>query len=168
MSYVSINKIKSFFSKNSARFIHKNQNENIFQHDLTEKEVLHDGLFLSKNIKNCRDKMNTPSRGRKEKIPEAVRIAVWNNYIGRKKGEDKCFIGCGEPITRSNFECGHVKAEACGGKVTIQNLRPICSKCNKSIGKRDMEEFIQQYGFHKHKNWNKGLLDKKEKSLLCF
>jgi 5-methylcytosine-specific restriction endonuclease McrA len=89
----------------------------------------------------------------KKKIPQAVRNAVWNTYIGVNKGEDRCFVGCGEPITKSNFECGHIHAEAKGGPTDLENLRPICSACNKSIGTRNMEDFITEYKFNRHRNW---------------
>lgn len=106
-------------------------------------------------------KKSSSKGGHKEKIHANVRTAVWNTYVGREKGEDLCFIGCGEPITRANFHCGHVQAEAKGGKVTIQNLRPICPGCNSSIGTNNMEEFIKEKGLKKHKNWDKNLLEEK-------
>lgn len=34
------------------------------------------------------------------------------------------------------------------GVTNIRNLRPICSLCNKSMGTRNMYDFIDQYGFH--------------------
>ena len=44
-----------------------------------------------------------------------------------------------------SFECGHVVSEKNGGKPTIDNLRPICSFCNKSVGTMNMEEFKKKY-----------------------
>ena len=32
-----------------------------------------------------------------------------------------------------------------GGTETIENLRPICSLCNKTIGSKNMNEFIEKY-----------------------
>lgn len=86
-------------------------------------------------------------RARKERIPEAVRQAVWNKYIGVNEVSGECFVKCGAPIHMSNFECGHVEAEAVGGKLTVGNLRPICSKCNKSMGVMNLIEFKEKYGF---------------------
>jgi len=104
----------------------------------------------------------------KERIPVAVRAAVWNNYVGSKKGETKCFVGCGRTISTFNFQCGHVQAEAKGGKVTIDNLRPICSTCNQSMGTTNMEEFIRRHGYVKHKNWDKHFLERKERKLNLY
>jgi hypothetical protein len=45
-------------------------------------------------------------------------------------------------------------SEKHGGKVHLDNLRPICSACNKSIGAKNMEKFMEQYGFVESKNWH--------------
>ena len=91
---------------------------------------------------------------RKVKIPAAVRKIVWNFYIGSEKSSDKCFCCNSEIITLSNFECGHVQSEKDGGEPTIQNLRPLCSFCNKSIGANDMDMFMSRYGIPKRPDWN--------------
>ena len=54
---------------------------------------------------------------------------------------------CGETISVHNFECGHVVAESKGGITCISNLRPICSRCNASIGTDNMIDFMKRYGF---------------------
>jgi hypothetical protein len=89
---------------------------------------------------------------KKEKIPAAVRNGVWHKYIGGLY-YSKCFCCNFEPITKSNYECGHIVSEKNGGKVHLNNLRPVCSSCNKSIGTRNMEHFMEQYGFEKNENW---------------
>ena len=91
---------------------------------------------------------------KRERIPSALRVAVWNHYNG-KIYEAKCYTNCGEIITAHNFECGHIIADSKGGTVELSNLRPICSNCNKSMGNKNMEEFIQQYGFKKNDIKNK-------------
>lgn len=93
----------------------------------------------------------------KEKIPVAVKRIVWNTYIGQDKLKGLCLC-CGfEEVTMTNFECGHVKSEKNGGEVTVENLRPICSNCNKSMGSKDMDAFMKQYKIKTPSNWN-GLL----------
>ena len=89
----------------------------------------------------------------KEKIPCAVRNSVWSLYIGPNYSGLCCCCNF-EPITKTNFECGHILSEKNGGKVHLLNLRPICSACNKSVGTKNMESFMEQYGFVKNKNWN--------------
>ena len=81
------------------------------------------------------------------KIPATVRNTVWYKYIN--KGDPKCFCCKTEPITKGNFECGHIISHTEGGDMSIENLRPICSLCNKSIGKINMIEFMKTYGYDK-------------------
>lgn len=85
-------------------------------------------------------------------IPKTVRNAVWNNYIGETIGVAKCFAGCNRHITWQNYECGHIIAQARGGKTELNNLVPICSQCNKSIGVRNLEQFRKDYGFNNPRN----------------
>ncbi len=95
----------------------------------------------------------------KEKIPSTVRNSVWNIYIGLEKKKGTCFCCNTEDISIANFQCGHINSEKNGGQVTINNLRPICSQCNSSMGTKNMEIFMEKYGFIKNKNWN-GLMKK--------
>lgn len=70
----------------------------------------------------------------KSKIPKAIREQVWLTFIG-KKFEHKCFVNwCENKMTPFSFECGHNIPESKGGSLDIDNLRPICSNCNKSMG----------------------------------
>lgn len=83
----------------------------------------------------------------KSKLPVALRNAVWSEYIGAEVGSAKCFCCGREPILRSNYECGHVTSRAKGGSDTLDNLRPICGGCNKSMGTQNMFEFAKKCGF---------------------
>ena len=74
-----------------------------------------------------------------------MKIAVWNTYIGEDIGKTKCMICNINDITQMNFHCGHVVAEAKGGKTTLNNLRPICSTCNLSMRTMNMFEFRMKY-----------------------
>ena len=95
-----------------------------------------------------------PKAKLRQKLPATVRRIVWNTYIGSEVPSGKCFCCNFETITVSNFECGHIVSHKDGGDATIQNLRPICSFCNRSIGKRNMEEFMRQYGIAKRDDWD--------------
>jgi len=86
-----------------------------------------------------------PKKKRKATIPKSMRIAVWNTYIGETVGKTKCPICWQMDITQMNFHCGHVVAEANGGKVSIDNLRPICASCNLSMRTMNMHEFANMY-----------------------
>jgi hypothetical protein len=69
----------------------------------------------------------------KEKIPKALREQVWLTHIG-KKYEAKCYVKwCKNKITVFDFQSGHNVPESKGGATDINNLRPICSRCNSSM-----------------------------------
>jgi len=73
---------------------------------------------------------------RKAKIPKALREQVWRNFIG-DTFSSKCIVTwCVNSITVFDFEVGHNIPESKGGSLDLTNLRPICSRCNKSMGNR--------------------------------
>ncbi len=88
----------------------------------------------------------TKKKSKKEKIPAAVRNTVWLHYI-EDKNNARCHCCKLEKITSANWHCGHVQSEKNGGKVHINNLRPICAGCNSSMGTMNMLEFMKKYGF---------------------
>jgi 5-methylcytosine-specific restriction endonuclease McrA len=73
-------------------------------------------------------------RYKKKQIRKALREQVWLQYFG-KCFEHKCsIIWCKNVISILNFHAGHVIPESKGGVTSIENLRPICSNCNLSMG----------------------------------
>ena len=81
---------------------------------------------------------------KKQIIPKTVRNACWINYYGDSR-EGKCQMCKRETISISCFQAGHIIAEANGGKVTLDNLKPVCQLCNTSSGKMNMDDFISKY-----------------------
>ena len=72
----------------------------------------------------------------KKRIPKAIREQVWIQYFGRRFTH-KCYIPwCKNRINVFDFHVGHNKPESKGGKLTIKNLRPICSRCNYSMNNK--------------------------------
>ena len=75
-----------------------------------------------------------PVKTAKAKIPKALREQVWRNWVGEKY-DAKCLVTwCTNKITVFDFEVGHNIPESKGGTLHADNLRPICSRCNKSMG----------------------------------
>ena len=73
---------------------------------------------------------------KKQKISASLRQNIWLTWVGHKY-EAKCFVKwCKCRITPFTFEAGHNVPESKGGQTTLDNLRPICSTCNKSMGNR--------------------------------
>jgi 5-methylcytosine-specific restriction endonuclease McrA len=70
----------------------------------------------------------------KASIPKALREQVWITYAGRRF-ERRCLIPwCKNTMTVFDFHVGHNVPESVGGATEIANLRPICARCNLSMG----------------------------------
>lgn len=80
----------------------------------------------------------------RKSIPKKIREDAWNKYVGNKN-EVLCLCCRTSKITAFTFHAGHVIADAHGGTITVDNIRPICSACNQSMGARNMREFIQTH-----------------------
>jgi 5-methylcytosine-specific restriction endonuclease McrA len=71
----------------------------------------------------------------KVKIPAALREQVWLAFCGDRLFKHKCLVTwCENVMTPFNFEVGHNVPESKGGATDMSNLRPICGKCNRSMG----------------------------------
>ena len=98
--------------------------------------------FITAPPKRGRTFPKIPSKERSI-YPKAVRETVWRKYFGNKMN-GKCYV-CGKPIYFTDFEVGHNKARAKGGTSNINNLRPICRTCNRSMGTMNIETFKRRY-----------------------
>jgi len=83
--------------------------------------------------------VKTSERIKRKVIDLITKTQVWDKYIGLDIGRTKCPYCQANEITQLNFECGHVIPHSKGGVISVPNLRPICNKCNKSMGNNDME-----------------------------
>ncbi len=83
---------------------------------------------------------------KKQQIPKQIRSIIWNLYIGDDMIKHKCLCCKKVTITNTSFEVGHVISEHDGGTLEVNNLRPICSACNKSMGTMNMRDYVLKYG----------------------
>jgi 5-methylcytosine-specific restriction endonuclease McrA len=89
---------------------------------------------------------------RKQRIPKRIRELVWNTYNGENYST-KCYISwCHNIIDVFNYQVGHDIPESKGGTLDIDNLKPICSNCNLSMGNK-----------YTIKQWDKVIESKKSK-----
>jgi len=84
----------------------------------------------------------------KEKIPVSVKNTLWSQHFPNVL-EGKCKCCQTEVISRNNFDCGHIISEKEGGKIHLDNLKPICRSCNSSMGTQNMTDYMKKYGFDK-------------------
>ena len=67
-------------------------------------------------------------------IPKALREQVWRHHIGESYKAKCCVTWCTNQITPFDYEVGHNVPHSQGGGIELANLRPICGRCNRSMG----------------------------------
>src|SRR5438552_16861933 len=101
--------------------------------------------------KTTNDEDNKISKNKSVKLSESkVKDLSWKTYCPNHEDIGNCFC-CNKTIRRSETEVdfGHVQASSKGGEYTIENIRPLCRKCNLSMGNTHMFEYMtknQTYG----------------------
>ena len=93
---------------------------------------------LKKNNGICKKCFNSKKGVTKKNIPRLVKDKVWEVYVGNKF-KTECYI-CEKEITATEFQAGHIESEYSGGGINIENLRPVCKKCNSCVGVFNMLE----------------------------
>jgi 5-methylcytosine-specific restriction endonuclease McrA len=92
-----------------------------------------------------------PKKSRKA-ISKSLKNNVWLQYYG-EKFTCKCSVTwCVTPINPFTFEVGHNMPHSKGGTLDIDNLKPICSTCNKSMGDRYTIDEFSKLANNKTKN----------------
>ena len=104
---------------------------------------------------NVKPKRKRAIRLKKAKIPRALREQVWLISVG-KFYEQKCIIDwCNNMMNVFDFHVGHNIPESKGGSTTIENLKPICSRCNSSMSNNYSIEEWSKMGKDSGKETNK-------------
>jgi len=90
----------------------------------------------------------------KANIPRALREQVWIQHTG-KIFHSKCPTRwCQNWITVFDFQVGHNVPESKGGSTTIDNLVPLCSRCNQSMSNNyTFDDWSKTFGSRK-RSWN--------------
>ncbi len=112
-------------NKSSNRdIIYKLQKENCLYLSLVEEWVRH--CLENKIPSKLQDNFN--------------REKVWLTFMGNK-AKGNCYCCEEKEITPFHFEAGHVIPKAFGGSDDVENLRPICSPCNKGMGTENLYDY---------------------------
>ena len=85
-----------------------------------------------------------PKKTNRKTITKSLRNQVWLKYM-RNNAEGKCYCCRMRTIHFTDFQVGHNKAVARGGKDNISNLRPICGPCNRGMGTKSIEWYRKKY-----------------------
>lgn len=77
-------------------------------------------------------------------IPKTMKRLVWIQSYGMSL-EGECLCCKRQIMFDQEWDCGHIIAVANGGETKMYNLRPLCQKCNRSMGSMNMNDFIAEY-----------------------
>jgi 5-methylcytosine-specific restriction endonuclease McrA len=81
---------------------------------------------------------------KRKAIPKAVKSTLWNIHFTENNAKGECKV-CNKEIKMTDFDAGHIIAVANGGSNNLDNLMPVCSLCNKSMGVQNLNEFKKLY-----------------------
>ncbi|MCK5211727.1 HNH endonuclease [Candidatus Parcubacteria bacterium] len=86
----------------------------------------------------------TSTKNKRKTIPKKIKDDLWILYFGEERAQGDCYV-CKTKIHISKFEAGHVTSDSEGGQPTIENLRPVCSHCNKSIKEENLYSYKRRH-----------------------
>jgi 5-methylcytosine-specific restriction endonuclease McrA len=95
----------------------------------------------------------------RKEVKGKLREELYFKYNSEKK-LGVCYT-CGGFIKYSDFEAGHIIPNVIGGETSLENLRPVCSLCNKRMGSNNMFEWAKKNGL-------KGPYKSELKSSICI
>lgn len=103
------------------------------------------GYLWAKEIVDLYIKENSNKVKKKLTIPKKLRDDCWNKNIGKSRGAVYCIVCNIEKIYMNKFEAGHIISEKNGGPLILENLIPICSGCNRSMGANNMTDWVKTF-----------------------
>lgn len=77
----------------------------------------------------------------KKTIPPKLKEQIWSSAFGNVM-KHVCWCCRDTSISGTSFHAGHIQAEAKGGSIDPDNLRPICQSCNSSMRTQNMIEYM--------------------------
>ena len=131
-----INKIINKTNNKQHRKKRKNKNKNKDKNKDKNKNDTNLNEIKDENPDNIVHKDHKEHKDHKDTIPKRLRELVWTTN-NSETFTNKCYVSwCDNKINVFNFQVGHNIPESKGGTLDINNLKPICSNCNLSMGNR--------------------------------
>lgn len=85
-----------------------------------------------------------PKAYKKRKIGAGLKEALWHKVCGDECVKIKCPVCQIRDLREKDFVAGHIDAERGGGETSIDNLIPICNKCNSCMATRNMMDYCRE------------------------
>jgi len=134
--YGKIKKLSFFFGPHIVLENGEGELMKIYLEDIDSKSILPASIEVDEEEKNKKIML-------RKGVPKSLKMELWRNHFGNRY-HGSCFV-CKGQIKKDYFEAGHVVAVANGGTDTLENLRPVCITCNRSMGTENLEEFKREY-----------------------
>lgn len=106
--------------------------------------------YIKDSIKEKKLKISTKSNrlvrrhnkknSKKKSIPNLLKSQVWDFHIGKEKNVAICYSCNIAEIFKNKFECIY-KIKKSNRENNINNLRPVCYECKRSIGNMDLKDY---------------------------
>jgi hypothetical protein len=119
-----------------------NGNDGIYYEN--EKEVINEKIIFTLKNNNFIKWLSGEEkiyyhnyRKQKKSIAPYLKKQVWRKYYGEELEAECPIFDCNNIMNKTKkngMQCGHIISEKNGGKVSIDNLRPICATCNCRMG----------------------------------
>ena len=139
----SISKLEDNITQNQNKILQLKQELEKEESQLKTNNHSLEALKKLKTDKEAANSLKTTKIKRKN-LPKAVRSQVWKAETFANSMKGKCWV-CNREIEYDTFHCGHIIAVSKGGSDRIDNLKPVCSRCNIDCGDMDMSIFKNNY-----------------------
>ena len=105
---------------------------------------------------------------KKKNVPKALREALWISFSDSTFVKKCATNWCTNQINAYSFQAGHNIPESKGGPTTLENLIPLCSRCNQSMGNNYTFDEWQKLGkYPKVTTWPEPSVPSVKPSLWC-
>lgn len=102
-------------------------------------------FYLSKIINEHHNNINPKNSHKRIKVSAAMRSSLWNKYYGDETNKGECIL-CKCELKMSQYHVSHIQSLKENGTYNQDNLTIMCSKCNTSIGSKNLNDYLQEYG----------------------
>jgi hypothetical protein len=136
--FYEINRYKIDIEQNTEKF-YKDEQKHIKEKIILSLKKNNFVKWLNKPEEN--EPVHINKKGKK-RISRNLKLKCWDNIFNTIDAE--CPIkNCSIKINKNetNWHAGHIISEYNGGATDIKNLRPICTKCNISMGSQNWSDY---------------------------
>lgn len=112
--------------------------------EIVEKKKLQP-FFLSRVINEYQNIINPKKSHKRIKVNQAMRMSLWNRYFYDETEQGECVL-CNCKLKMSQYHVSHIQSLKENGTYDQSNLTIMCSKCNTSLGSKNLNDYMRENG----------------------